>query len=148
MAVEAMNLLPADAPLAMLQELLDAPADQVPIFAPVIGPAASRRRYIVCRSWRTSTSRQPSADVIPGLGGTSTDRVATRGRDGPAPRGRRHSSCGPEAARDRISSTSAGSTFSPPETITSPSRSSTGATVSRREASTSSRRCATSPTAT
>ena len=36
-----------NAPLAMLQELLDAPADQVPIFAPVIGPAIVARRQHV-----------------------------------------------------------------------------------------------------
>jgi cytochrome P450 len=37
-----------NAPLAMLQELLDAPADQVPIFAPVIGPAiVARRQYVL-----------------------------------------------------------------------------------------------------
>ena len=29
-------------------------------------------RNIVARSWRTSTSRQPSAEVMPGFGGTST----------------------------------------------------------------------------
>ena len=29
-------------------------------------------RYISARSWRMSTSRQPSADVMPGFGGTST----------------------------------------------------------------------------
>ena len=37
-----------NAPLAMLQELLDAPADQLPIFAPVIGPAiVARRQYVL-----------------------------------------------------------------------------------------------------
>jgi hypothetical protein len=37
-----------NAPLAMLQELLDTPADQVPIFAPVIGPAiVARRQYVL-----------------------------------------------------------------------------------------------------
>ena len=37
-----------NAPLAVLQELLDAPADQVPIFAPVIGPAiVARRQYVL-----------------------------------------------------------------------------------------------------
>ena len=35
-------------------------------------PSSARRRNIADRSWRTSTSRQPSADVMPGFGGTST----------------------------------------------------------------------------
>ncbi len=34
--------------------------------------ASARRRNIADRSWRMSTSRQPSADVMPGLGGTIT----------------------------------------------------------------------------
>ena len=49
-----------------------------------------RLRNISARSWRMSTSRQPSADVMPGLGGTSTvgiesSRASAAPCSGPAP---------------------------------------------------------------